>query len=172
MASFWIFRILFAIPLWAFGYSGWTIGYYGALAALVPLAIEGWRYKEKLFDPAVYAHSGYSQNVLLDNPTGHAVSWYFGQPLGMAFLISQALFCAPRSAVHAVRAFRSILRANRETTAEAARITQELKQSAVWTSALAYKDEAAAMLLLRRLDLLRFRDGPEEIEVRWRKEAG
>jgi hypothetical protein len=172
VASFYVFWGLFAIPLCAFGYKGWTIGYYGAWAAMIPLAIEGWRYKEKLFDPLVFAKSGYYQNALTDTRTGRAMDFYFGGPMGMAFLVSQFLFCAPRSAVHAVREFRSTLRTDPATAAEAARIAQELKQSANWLPASAYKDSGAALALLRRLDLLRFRDGAEEVEIRWRKEAG
>ena len=167
VASFWICRILFALPLDLFVSSGWEASFYVAWVMMVVLAVEGVRYGKPLFDLADYARSGYRDNLLMESDSIRALNRYAKNPLGMAYIISQALFCAPHCTVEALKAFRSLLRIDQETAAEAAAILRELKRSRKWTPVSAYAKKGAALMLLRRLDLIWMRAEAGEIEVRY-----
>ncbi len=151
VASFWIVRIMVAIPLFALGFAGWRIGFYAALAFLPLLAVEGVRYGKPLFDLHEYTKSAYYDNFIMQSQSGWALHWYAGSPLGIAYLVSQALFCAPRTSVHAVRAFRSLVPRDEATVAEAARILTELSERREWVPASRYSHCGAALMLLDRL---------------------
>lgn len=154
IASFWTVRILVAFPLFAFGVPFWRISSYVALAFLVLLAVEGVRYGKPLFDLQEYTKSAYYDNSIMQSQSGRALSWYAGHPPGIAYLVSQALFCAPRTAVHAVRAFRSLVPRDEATVAEAAKILTELKARREWVPASRYSNRGAALMLLDRMRLI------------------
>ena len=122
---------LFGIGVFSF----WRISSYVALAFMVVLAIDGVRYRKPLFDLQEYTRSGYYNNFITQTETGRAMSWHYGNPLGIAYLISQALFLAPRSTVHAVKAFRSLVPTDETTVAEAAQVLRELKTQREWVPA-------------------------------------
>ncbi len=154
IVSFWTVRIMVSIPLYSFGFPFWRTSFYVALAFLVLLAVEGVRYAKPLFDLHDYTKSAYYDNFIMQSQSGRAMSIYHGNPLGIAYLVSQALFCAPRTAVHSVRAFRSFAPSGEATVAEAAQILTELKERREWVLASCYSNRGAALMLLDRLRLI------------------
>lgn len=154
LASFWTVRILVAFPLFAFGFPFWRISFYAALAFLVLLAIEGVRYGKPLFDLREYTRSAYFDIFAMQTESGRALSSRTLSLPGEAYLVSQALFCAPRTAVHAVRAFRSLVPRDEATVAEAAQILTELEARREWVLASRYSNRGAALMLLDRMRLI------------------
>ena len=167
IASFWTVRILFAFPLFAFGFPFWRISLYVALAFLVLLAIEGARYGKPLFNLQEYTKSAYYDNFIMQSQSGRLLNWRAGSPLGIAYLVSQALFCAPRTSVHAVRAFRSLVPRDEATVAEAAQVLTELEAQREWVPASRYSHHGAALMLLDRLRLIWVEIESGETQIRY-----
>ena len=167
IASFWTARILFAVSAFALGFSVWRISFYVALAFLVLLAVEGVRYGKPLFDLREYTKSAYYDNFIMQSESGRALNWLAGSPMGIAYLVSQALFCAPRTAVHAVRAFRSLVPRDEATVAEAAKVLTELEGRREWVPASRYSHHGAALMLLDRLRLIWVKIESGETQIRY-----
>ena len=167
VASFWIFRVLFAIPLDAFDLPAWEISFYPALGALALLAVEGFRYGKPMYDLAEYARSGYYDNFVMQSETGRALRYRYDDPMGVAFLISHFLFCAPRCTAHAIKAFRSVIRVDERAVVSATRILEELRQSRKWVSASTCADSGTALILLDQLDLIWVRTDSGGVEIRY-----
>jgi hypothetical protein len=88
--SFWIWRLLFYVPLAMLGFEGmWKVSCYVAWGLMALLVIEGFRYARPLFDLIAYHQSWYY------GAGGYSVGR--GNIMGIPYLISQTLFCAPRT---------------------------------------------------------------------------
>ncbi len=169
IVSFWVVRIGYAIPLDALGLSASTISFYLAAATMVVLAVEGARYAKPLFDLREYSRSVYCNNLFAESESGRALNSHYNYPLGVAFLVSQALFCAPLSTIQAIKAFRSLVPRDDHTIAGAGRILQELQQGRGWVPAADYASSGAALALLDRLNLLRVRSEDGRVRIRFKE---
>lgn len=168
IGSFWLVRFVSAFLLDAAGLDGDTISVYVASAFMVVLAVEGVRFSAPLFDLKQYATSElFHDNFIAQSSGGRILNARYANPLGVAFLVSQALFCAPRSSVEAVNAFRALIPSNADTIAEAARILARLKQERQWLSASEYADSRAALMLLQKLRLMWTENSDGKLFIRY-----
>jgi hypothetical protein len=120
------------------------------------LAAEGVRYGKKLFDLESYSRSlafatasGDPRTALLLTGTRN--------PLGVAYVISQGLFIAPRLTVGVVRALRSRVSLDAETRAEAEAARALIASRRGWTSAPELSAVAAGVYPLQKLGLVEAR---------------
>lgn len=166
--SFWICRFLFYIPLASLGYDGmWETSYYVAWGMLMLLLIEGVRYARPLFNLIDYHRSWYHQSVWASSHSARALSGHVGtNPLGIAYLISQTLFSAPRMTVRAVESLACLLRPSREVVASAARVFNHLHANRRWHRRQDFGDDLPAVELLEQLELIWTEDkGEPEIRI-------
>lgn len=158
--SFIVFRWLFYFPvstIWStelFGYTTWGVSFYLALACTLLLAVEGVRYAKPLFSLDTYVTSAFHDNWFIQSDTGEALAWNYYNPQAMAFLVSQFLFCAPRTAVHSYKAFRSLVKTDNATLNRALDILKLLEQANGWVSLARFPSDAESIILLRRLYLV------------------
>ncbi len=154
--AFWTWRFFALVWLNLLGFqSPWSksLPIAGVLTAL--LAIEGVRYKKRLFDLIDYHESIYYQDAdPLAKDSASALNAYYGNPSGMAYLVSQALFSAPRTTVFAIKCFRSIIRGSADSAAAAAQIYNDLNSRRVWVSAGKFENCGGALCLLDKLSLI------------------
>ena len=167
MGSFWFVRVMFTLSLNVLGFDGGKFGVYVAWLAVFLLVVEGLRHSKPLFDISEYACSGYYKNFVIQSKSDYGPSRYCGNPAGVAFLISQALFLAPRTIVLSVQAFRSLVPADEQTARDASRILSELRKTCQWTFALKYADNGPALVLLRNLKLIWIETELDDVKIRY-----
>ncbi|MCE9544750.1 MAG: hypothetical protein K8T25_04420 [Planctomycetia bacterium] len=174
IGSFYLFRWLFGFGLWGLENSGvplgapaGTIAYYVAIGATILLAIDGFRYRGELFNLLEYARSGYREHWLLESRSIRTLNAYNHNPLGMAYMISQALFCAPRSTVQIIRSFGLRLPTQTDTVNHAARILEALRQSRQWEPVERYQDFHRSLSLLVRMRLIWLQEQHGDWTVRY-----
>jgi hypothetical protein len=73
--------------------------------------------------------------------------------------------------VESVKAFRSIIRTQENTIAQAQHIYRELARENEWQNAEDFGDSGAALCLLDRLELIRVRFENNVIQIRMKKKA-
>src|SRR5687768_17434568 len=99
--SFWFARFAVLFFLHAIGIDDYDwLGSAAGAAFLAVLAIEGWRHRRPLFDLGYYARSDF--NLADADKTTRALSRHYGNPLGIPYIISQVLLCAPRTTIMAL----------------------------------------------------------------------
>jgi len=165
--SFWFFRLAFYISLHYLIDDAWTVTLYVAWLCMIPLAVEGFRHGRPLFDLGEYARSGFYDNFLRQSRSGRVINAYYGNPAGVAFLVSQMLFAAPRTIVVAIKALRSRLPTSADVARHAARILRELRTSRKWTPADEYKQFGAPLMVLDRLHLIWTEYESGHLEIRY-----
>lgn len=152
-----IVQILLILPreIWRWSPPRWVFPA-GAWFGVALLAVEGLRHGKELFALQDYQESLFyrSSGVLQGDDRAPSYGSWRLNPLGRAFIISQMLLVAPRSTVRAVRAFRSLVSMNEDVSAAAERVIAELAQDNQWTSANRFRDSAAALGPLHKLDIL------------------
>ncbi|MFT5522580.1 MAG: hypothetical protein ACI9HK_000524 [Pirellulaceae bacterium] len=160
--SYLFFRITFYFVLSLFVDDAWHHSFYVAMLCLVPLAVEGFRQTRPLFDSASYMESDLYDNFITETETGSALNWYFGNPTGAAFMITQFLYCAPRSMILSIRAWQDRVMVSGEAYEQAAFILNELRTVRKWIPAERYENNGAALSVLYQLKLIWFndKDGP------------
>lgn len=172
--SFWIFRLLFYIPLYwinKFFSLSWdvsTITWYIALFCMAVLVFDGLRCSRQLFDLHEFSQSSFGTSLFTRTASGRIVNAVIlGNPVGRAYFISQILYMAPEITLQAVRALCSRLPADSRTISEAARILSVLYCDRQWVAKDSYCDQTEAILVLERLRLIWTRDkkGFEEIRI-------
>ena len=155
LLSFWVWRWLFLYVTFRFGFRGLeNVGFYVALGCTLLLVIEGVRYRGELFDMKAFHESAYYDNILTDNPSGAALNSYLGDPMAMAYLISQAFFCAPRTTVLAWQNLRSVCWPRPEILDTAAWIRNQLAEEHKWLPVSTFPQCGAALCLLDQLGLI------------------
>lgn len=154
ISTFWLIRWFVWISLWQFFDDAWRLSAYASGAFLLVLAIEGFRYKGKLFDLMEYHQSFYFDNTLTDTGVGSLMSWKLGGPVQQAYFLSQFCFAAPRTLVHAWRAFHSIIATNSPAIDRAAEILEFLRISRQWHSVWDFAGAAPSLILLDQLGLI------------------
>ena len=166
IVSYWIVKMLIVMPcvLWGhFPPAKVTTGI--ALALLVLLAVEGARYGRKLFDVAAAARSVYFRG-----PTGteteNALSFVMHRLLGMAWLISQVLFSAPRSTAHAVRCVASLVLFREGQLAKAEQVFLDLARKRAWVPLSEHEANRAVLAKLHKLGAVSHRLSSSVPEVR------
>jgi hypothetical protein len=153
--SFWIFRWLFLTLSFLLGYRGlWNASFYVAAGATLLLLVEGVRYRRDVVGLKDYRNSIYGDNLLTDTTTGSAINVYEGNPLGIAYLISQTLFCAPRTTVQAIEWLGGLTRAGPAIVETATRIYNRLDEEDVWMPVSTFPGSGAALCVLDRLRLI------------------
>jgi hypothetical protein len=159
--SFYIFWWLFAIGVDGLQRSGVRMGgsannisFYIALCATIVLAFDGFRYKQELFDLLAYHRHGYGQYHLDPKGSAAALHEYAGRPLDVAYLVSQFLFCAPRSTVHFFRCLASRLPSDPDTVAQAARVHKEVRAARQWEPLEQYQSALKGVGLLAKMKLV------------------
>ncbi len=165
--SFSFFRFAFFWPLQFVLDNASTIAFYVAWLCMIPLAIEGVRRTRSLFDLNDYVHSDFYDNFVMQSQSGRALSAYYGQPIAMAYLVTQVLFAAPQTMMVSIRSFRSLLPTDETIARDATRILRELRKSRKWTPAEEYKEYGAALMLLDKLDLIWTENKSGRIEIRY-----
>ncbi len=135
-ASWWAIWLLFFVPttLWGLWPSLETCSYV-AWGGLALLAVEGVFYGRKLFDLEGYNRSLYFRiysggEEKIPIRTGR----YSGNPLGMAYLVSQMLFIAPRATVNVARSLRSLVFMDADARRQAEAALKILSPSKGWVS--------------------------------------
>lgn len=169
--SYWIFWYLFFIPLKGFNIeSAKGISTYMALGSCLLLLLEGYRYgKPQLNLVKITRDLGVTINQSgragFASYNSNAAGYSVARTLATAYIISSILFCAPRSSIHAIKSFLSIIRLDPEmlTNAENAISTIAEKNKWIKTNALC-KDEAA-LNILHRIGMIRFRDNEGLVEA-------
>lgn len=171
--SFWIFRLLFYIPLYWIGGFFWprldaaSISWYIAMLGIAALAFEGLRYSRQLFDLREFSQSGFGTSVLSSTSSGRIVNAaVLGNPVGRAYIISQILYMAPETTLQAIRSLRSRLPEDKHTVHEATAILNELDRGRQWVARESYSSQAQAVLVLERLQLIWTRDKNDFEEIR------
>jgi len=138
-----------------------------AWVGIVLLAVEGIRYSKRLFDIEEYARSAYYKAFTIGSaepmPTGNAL---VGNPLGVPYLISQALFIAPRSSVKSLFAFKSIILMNDSVVEAAHHVINDLARNNRWTTVQRYREHAHALAPLEKLNILQHHLTAGVVEVR------
>jgi hypothetical protein len=125
-----------------------------ACVATALLAVEGFRYHRRVFDLIAYHESAYYRGALLETDTGHALNAYYGNPAGMAYLVSQTLFSAPRSTVLAIKSFRALERVSPALAEDAAVIYNALYAQRGWMPASELPHRGRPLALLDKLKLI------------------
>jgi hypothetical protein len=153
--SFWIFRWLFLTLTFLIGYHHlWNQSFYAAAGATLLLLIEGVRYRRDVVGLKDYRNSFYGDSLLTDTTTGSAMNIYEGNPPGMAYLVSQTLFCAPRTTVQAIEWLRDFTPCRPAIVETAARIYNRLDEEDAWLPVSTFFGGGAALCLLDRLRLI------------------
>jgi hypothetical protein len=153
--SFWIFRWLFLTLTFLLGYRDlWNASFYVAAGATLLLLVEGVRYRRDVVGLKDYRNSIYGENPLTHTTTGSAINVYEGNPLGIAYLVSQTLFCAPRTTIQAIEWLRDFTPCRPAIVETAARIYNRLDEEDAWMPASTFPGSGAALCLLDRLRLI------------------
>jgi hypothetical protein len=153
--SFWVWRVLFLVLAGLLGYFDlWDTSFYVAAGGTLLLAIEGVRYRREVVGLQDYHTSIYYDNPLTDTTTGSAMNVLLGSPMGIAYLVSQMLFCAPRTTVQAIQNLRGLIRVEPATIEAAASIHESLREDRRWVPIATFPNSGAALCLLDRLNLI------------------
>ena len=136
-----------------------------AWVGIVLLAVEGVRYSKRLFDIEEYAKSAYYK-IFTVGSDEHIGSLFLGNPFGAPYLVSQALFIAPRSTVKSLFAFKSIILMNDLVLDAAHHIINDLAAQNRWTTAQRYREHAHALGPLEKLGILQHQVTAGVVEVR------
>jgi hypothetical protein len=156
--SYWVFRVLFYIPLAAVGLrNADAISLYLTWAGMALLVVEGCRNTRPLFDLKDFSQSVYYQNPVAGSASGRAASramFGVGNPMAFSYLVSQFLFCAPQTSVLAVKALRSVIRAAPGAFEQAAQAYTVLAEQRRWIPASQFRHWMAGVMLLDRLGLI------------------
>jgi len=166
LVSYWIVKMMIVVPciLWGhFPPAKVTTGI--ALAVLVLLAVEGALYGRKLFDIAAASRSFYFRS-LTGTATENALSFVLHRPLGMAWLISQVLFSAPRSTAHAVKSIASLAFFREGQLAEAEQVFLDLAHKRAWVPLSEHEANRAVLAKLHKLGAVSHRLSSSVPEVR------
>ena len=167
IVSFWIWRGLALAWMYALDVdNSWEKSFLIAIGLTVVLAIDGFRYRKKLFDLVDFHDSIYYDNCLNDSRSLFMINVHRGNPMGLAYLVSQVLFSAPRTTVLALNHFRSILRPTSETVANAAQVYAELKSHRAWMAVREFENRGAELCILDKLDLIWTEIEGHECQVR------
>jgi hypothetical protein len=137
-----------------------------AIGLTIVLAIDGFRYRKKLFDLIEFHDSIYYTSSLRESGSLFAMNVHRGDPMALAYLVSQVLFCAPRTTVLALNHFRSILRPTSETVANATQVYAELKSRRAWMAVREFENRGAELCILDKLDLIWTEFEDHEFQVR------
>jgi hypothetical protein len=86
--------------------------------------------------------------------------------MGIAYLVSQILFCAPRTTVQAIENLRGLVRAEPATIEAAATIHNRLSEERRWMPIATFPDSGAALCLLDQLSLIWTECKSDEVLVR------
>jgi len=165
--SFWVWRVLFLMLAILWGYfDSWDTSFYVAAGGTLLLAIEGVRYRREMVGLEDYRTSIYCDNPLTDTSTGAAMNIYLGDPMGIAYLVSQILFCAPRTTVQAIKNLRGLVRAKPATIEAAATIHNRLSEERRWMPIAMFPNSGAALCLLDQLSLIWTECKGDEVLVR------
>ena len=165
--SFWVFKFVFLVPMWMFGLKpSWKTGTIVAVGCMLVLAIEGVRYGKQVFDAQAYAESLYGAGLtgtLQEGILGRMV----GRPLGVAYVISQILLSAPRTAVLSIKAFRSVVFMNEEERALAEAAIGDLAHKNRWVPLDTCGEYAPVLLKLKAMEVVwdRFENDVGEIRI-------
>lgn len=156
--SYWIFYFLFHffLVLLGVGNSG-TISCCLAWGGIILLVVEGYRYYRAGVDFHDSSRSEYAQNATGGIGSGQTASLaMFGvsNPMGLAFIVSQMLFCAPTMTISAVRAFKSYIRTTPDSFEQAAGVYSNLARHRKWIPASEYRQNMAGVMLLDRLKMI------------------
>jgi hypothetical protein len=153
--SFWIFRWLFLVLTYLLGYhSLWNASFYVAAGATLLLLVEGVRYRRDVVDLKDYQTSIYFDNVLKGRSLGWDMNFHDANPLGIAYIISQTIFCAPRTTVQAIEWLRGFTPCQPSVVETAVRIYNLLDNEDGWMPVSAFPEGGAALCLLDRLRLI------------------
>ena len=171
--SWWVMwfiaQILLIVPreIWRWSPPGWLFTT-AAWLGVGLLAVEGFRHGKEFFALEDYQESLFyrSSAVLQGNGGPPSLGSSRLNPLGRAFVISQLLLVAPRSTVRALSAFRSLVGMNNEVSSVAANIIRDLARDNQWTTVNRFRDSAAALGPLHKLNILHQHVVDGIIEVR------
>jgi hypothetical protein len=176
--SYWIMWWLVAIPCYQFGSIwNWTpTARFVNVAAWIGIAIlvfEGIRYGKRLFDREHYAKSWYYEVYTAVNPSGsaarfqgYAFGWIRGNPLSVAYVISEVMLSAPRSTIKAILAFRSMVHMNEEVRRHGQAILADLAARNDWMPPEMYREHAQALYPLSRLKAIYERVKDDALQIR------
>jgi hypothetical protein len=174
LLSFWIFNVIYYIPLYWIGQFFWprldaaSVSWYIALFCIIALAIDGLRYSRQLFDLHEFSQSSLGTSSLSTTSSGRIVNAaILGNPVGKAYFISQFLYLAPESTLQGIKALRSRLPEDAKTIRQATEIFNQLYRDRQWVARDSYVDRAAAVGVLERLRLIwtRNKNGFDEIRI-------
>jgi len=176
--SYCIMWWLVAIPCRQFGSMwNWTpTERFVNVAAWIGIAIltlEGLRYGKRLFERDSYAKSWYYEAYTAVNPSGsmsrfqgYAFGWVRGNPLSVAWVISEVMLSAPRSTIRAILAFRSLVHMNEEVRTHARAVLLDLARRNDWMPPLMYKEHAQALWPLSKLKTIYERVKDDMLQIR------
>lgn len=158
--------LLFAVLTFLWGQvwdwtPSWRLCTYAAWIGTVMVAVDGGLYAKKLFDVEEYDRSLYYR--FSGSPAIRAVT---GNPMGIAYVLTQILFVAPRSTVRAFQAFRSLIFLAGDRQERMVRLVGELGRRRTWVPASTLAD-AGSLCDLHRLGILwnRVKDGSVDVRL-------
>ena len=169
--SYWIIRVLVHIPVTLLTGSRTAVKV-AAWMMMALLLVEGARKAKEIVSADRYMNS-----VFLHGLTGtreeRTLRFAFARvhgvpdPLAVGFVVSEILFCAPRTVVKAWESHRAIVTATRELREEAQDLFDLLLTERRWVQVEEYRDRAEALGVLDRADLLwnRIKDEVGEIRI-------
>lgn len=156
--SYWIFYFLFRFFLVLIGAGNSdTISCYLAWGGIILLVVEGYRYNRAGVDLHDSSRLEYTRSATGGIGSGGAASLaMFGvsNPGGLAFIVSQVLFCAPTMTISTIRAFKSYIRTTPDSFEQAASVYTDLARHRKWIPASEYRQNMAGVMLLDRLKMI------------------
>ncbi len=136
------------------------------------LAIDGIRHGKQVFDLTGFARSFFYHGLTGSESERNlrlSAAWFWGVPdvLGMSYVVSQVLLAAPRSLVHAGRAFASLVPAGEHELRSTAEVLARLAQERTWAPLDRYRADGEQLHYLSRVGLLwsRVEHGTAEIRI-------
>ena len=96
--------------------------------------------------------------------TGTYGGYEMAKSVGQIYMIAQILFCAPRSVIHAVKAFRSVVKSDDMLIEKADAVIQVIIDNNQWVDIGKVGDDDC-LDMLHTIKLIRFRDGVGKTEA-------
>ena len=165
--SYWIVKWLFVIGANLWG-SIWNWSPSAEVTRYVTwsvMALLGFRFGKSRFDLLRYADSFYLQGIT-GTSQEFALRTLAGRPLGVAYIISQVLFCAPRFTTRALLAFLSITHFPRDLAPTANAVVADLSRKKFWTPAYEYAQYGEVLRRLHRMGVIRLRVEKHIVQIR------